>query len=444
MTITKFEPEVEEYLNLKKKDTAGTYASGFRKFLEFYHEKYGDKAGFSHLLDRIFDEFKKPPREQKRIAEVEANEFILWLKDHKNNKGQNFSNNAIRLYFAAMQDFLRYKNVALSAEFLNVPAPNGKKENEKHEWTKDQVREFVNAAPTYRDKAIACAIFQSGLGVAEICALDYGDVQAELESGKLPICLKLIRQKTDVKFKTFFGRDTVYYLKLYLATRGKLNPTEPLFAKERVRGGEARISDSAIQESFSVIAKDLPFIKQNGGYNGARPHSLRAAFETQLYNKIDPVLRNFWMGHEIGAQNRAYLQMPCEEMRSLYMGVEKFLSIEKTSQEEMNEKVKGTSIYSEKLDADVNALKAKVESLPDVKALKEKVEYLEEVLSSQRQMIRDLEPILDSFLMLSDSPKANEIRKQLDEQRRKNEEEEQKWRAELMKADNEKKEKQST
>jgi site-specific recombinase XerD len=144
----KLEPEVEEYLALKSKHTAEIYASAFRKFLTFYQSKYGKGKGFSHFLDRVYDEFKKPIREQKRIAEIEISQFIDYLKEKK------LSNNAIRLYLAAVQNFLKYKQIIVSASFVNVPAPVEKKINGKHEWKIEQIKQFVDAASNYRDKAI--------------------------------------------------------------------------------------------------------------------------------------------------------------------------------------------------------------------------------------------------------------------------------------------------
>ena len=46
----------------------------------------------------------------------------------------------------------------------------------------------------------------------------------------------------------------------------------------------------------------------------------------------------FMMGHEIGAEKRAYLNMPVEELRELYGNYEYLLKIEKTSREEAEEK----------------------------------------------------------------------------------------------------------
>jgi hypothetical protein len=147
-----FEPEVEEYLALKSKKTAQIYKSGLAKFLTYYQSKHGKGTGFSHFLDRIFEEFKKPIREQSRVAEIEIGQFIDYLKDQK------LSNNAIRLYFAAVQNFLKYKQVTVSMNFIDMPPPTEKKENGKHEWHIEQIKEFVDAASNYRDKAIILCI----------------------------------------------------------------------------------------------------------------------------------------------------------------------------------------------------------------------------------------------------------------------------------------------
>ena len=367
MTKARFESEVEQYLNLKEKNTAGAYASAFRKFLDFYKAKYGEDKGFGHWLDRIFGELKKPPREQDRLAENDVKGFVDYLQA----KGK--SNNSVRLYVAAVQNFLKYKQIVLSTSFFKIPAPNEMKENGKHEWHKIQIKQFIDAASSYRDKAIILCMFQSGLAVNEICILNYSDVQEELESGILPICLKLVRQKTDVSFKTFFGRDAVKYLKLYLETRGKLAPTDPLFVKERDRG-EARLTPIIIQQTFNEIAKKLDFIKQKGGYNPARPHSLRAAFESQLINKIDVILRNFWMGHAIGGVAKAYLSMPTEEMRQLYMTAEEYLKIERSSREELDAATKAKGAVTVEIEEKIRALEKKVVSMA---VLEQKVASME-------------------------------------------------------------------
>jgi len=386
-----FEPEIKEYLQLKSPSTAHAYSNGFVRFLEYYQSKYGEGKNIGDFLDRIFEERKKPRREQNRVAETEVSQFIDYLKD------KGLSNNSIRMYFAAMQNFLKWKEVTVSMSFINIPPPtekrvNGKKVNGKHEWSIEQIKQFVDAAPSYRDKAIITCIFQSGLAVNEICDLNYGDIQDEFESGILPICLDLVRQKTSVEFKTFFGCDAVKYLKLYLATRGELKPEDPLFVKERARGGEERITTVLIEQFFSEIADKVDFVtvKENH-YNPARPHSLRAAFNSRLVNKIDKDLREFWMGHQVGGVARAYLTMPTEDLRKLYTSAEEFLKIERSSREELDETQKAKSVISDVLQAEVKALQQKVTSLETLynKLFEMKPEELRLLLQEIDRLLHD-------------------------------------------------------
>jgi hypothetical protein len=58
--------------------------------------------------------------------------------------------------------------------------------------------------------------------------------------------------------------------------------------------------------------------------------------------KIDQTLREFWMGQAIGTVSKAYLNMPTDELRNLYMSAEEFLKVEKTSREELEERERKT------------------------------------------------------------------------------------------------------
>jgi len=139
-----------------------------------------------------------------------------------------------------------------------------------------------------------------------------------------------------VEFKSFLGRDAVKYLKLYLQTRQNLTDDSPLFTK---LGSEERVTVGAVQKRFREIAGETDFIGRKeleNGYNPARPHSLRAAFRSQLTGKMDGDLIEFFMGHTIGEQKRAYLNLPTDELRELYANYEKYLSIEKTSRDELS------------------------------------------------------------------------------------------------------------
>ena len=90
-----FEPEIEEFLKLNSESTQTVYKASFNEFLTFYRQQYGEKVGIGHFLDRIFENMKKPPREQKRLAESEIVGFINWLIN------KNKSPNTIRAYLCA-------------------------------------------------------------------------------------------------------------------------------------------------------------------------------------------------------------------------------------------------------------------------------------------------------------------------------------------------------
>jgi hypothetical protein len=119
-----------------------------------------------------------------------------------------------------------------------------------------------------------------------------------------------------------------------------------------------------IDQAFAAIANNVDFIKvKDNAYNPARPHSLRAAFNSRLVNKIDEKLREFWMGHAIGAVAKAYLTMPTDDMRKLYMTAEEFLKIEHSSRDELDETARAKSAIPTVLQAEIKALEQKVKSL---------------------------------------------------------------------------------
>lgn len=204
----------------------------------------------------------------------------------------------------------------------------------KHKWKLEEIKQLLGSAECLRDKAIILCLFQSGLAVGDLVSLRYGDVRRQLEDGTLPLLLHIYRQKTGVEFKTFMGRDAVHYLKMYLKTRDPLRDEEPLFTK---LGSEEKVTEGAVQDRFRKYAEKAELIDESEleGWNPVRSHSLRAAFESRLMGKMDRVLLDFFMGHEIGEERRAYLTKPEDELRELYAQFEHLLAVEKTSRKEL-------------------------------------------------------------------------------------------------------------
>jgi len=158
--------------------------------------------------------------------------------------------------------------------------------------------------PVYR--SIAASILQSGLSISYLLTLKYGDVKEEFEKGTTPICLSLARKKTLVPFITFLGNWSVKLLKDYLAYE-KLDDGMPIY----------NVSSRAVHAYFRQTAQK--FAGAFKGRNPYSPHSLRAAFRTFLSdNKVDPLYVEYWMGHKIPEQLRAYINKSRESWRQTY------------------------------------------------------------------------------------------------------------------------------
>jgi len=174
--------EVEEYLGMKKKTTAMVYRSGLKHFITLFKEKYGEDQTFSDFLDMLEENAGLPRNSKRKLAEAELVDFIDYLQK------KNLSNKTIRTYIAPVQDFLNYKDFTISVRWLgNLPPSTPQKRNQKHQWKLSEVKEFVDKAQTYRDKAIILTLFQSGISISDLCELTFGDVKQQIGEGNLPL-----------------------------------------------------------------------------------------------------------------------------------------------------------------------------------------------------------------------------------------------------------------
>lgn len=381
--------EVEEFLDTKKPNTRASYNSGLRMFLSYYKGKHGEAATLSTFLDRLDENARLSRRERKRLAESELNGFIDYLAS------ADKSSKTILVYFSAVQNFLKYHSFIVSARFLRLPPATPKKINVKHAWKLEELKEFVNTATNIRDKAIILCLFQSGLSISDLCNLNYGDVMEELDERRLPLHIHMYRQKTGEEFKTFFGRDAIKYLRLYLETRKTLTRTSPLFTMSG--SNTKRLTEGAIQARFRRIVKDLSFIKEYelAGFNPCRPHSLRSAFRSRLTGKMDQDLIEFMMGHSLGGQKKAYINLPIDELRELYSNYEYLLTFEKTSKDEhIEEKGESYRQFEKKItgfETTINVLSDKLHNQ------RSRIQRLEEAIMRMRTVLKDCGKFIKEF-----------------------------------------------
>ncbi len=320
---------VTRYLETRSPSTARAYEKCLKRFVVFYGRPFRD------FLQQVDEERRRnldrPIHEKVRPGEDVIRRFIKWHRE------AGYSNYSTLQSLAAIQNILKFYGVEMSFRFIDTPPARPMKENEKHEWTLDQVREFVKAADYVRDKAFILFAFQSGLSISDVLSLDYGDIKREYEAGVLPMAVEKYREKTNVRIRTFVGADAVRYLRLYLESRPDIKPEDPLFVQ---LGSDKRATPASIQARLRKIAKKLNFIYREdleNGYNPARPHSLRSAFRSALTGKMDGDLIEYFMAHRLPQQKSAYINLSLDALREIYASFEHLLSIEKTSRQVMEE-----------------------------------------------------------------------------------------------------------
>jgi integrase len=197
---------VEKYLESKKENTGRAYEKCLKRFVKFYERPFTDFL--TEIEDQQERNIGKPARERVRPGEDTLRGFVKWHKEI------GYSNYSTLQSLGAVQNILKYYGITVSYEFIETPPARPMKENAKHEWTLDQLRQFVEAAEHLRDKIYIMFAFQSGLSIGDIVSLNYDDIRREYESGKLPLAIQNYREKTGVPIKTFIGRDTITYLRL--------------------------------------------------------------------------------------------------------------------------------------------------------------------------------------------------------------------------------------
>lgn len=271
----------------------GLYRAGLSAFQTFYGKP------LKQFLDAVDEDLRKPRRERERVARNTLSRFVEWLGD------KGFAPKTVRAYAASVQSLARYYEIPISMRYVHMPASNPI--SLKFPWTIDKVAEFIALIEDPQLKSLAATLFQSGLSVSDALALTYGDIKLEYEPGVTPLCLDIVRKKTNVHFMTFIGEWAVSLLKKHLEGKANLKPENRLY----------QISHRTINHQFEKIGRS--FIGEYKGQNPCRPHSLRAAFRTILADhNVDRIYIEFWMGHKLPEQEATYVSKSREGWRETY------------------------------------------------------------------------------------------------------------------------------
>ena len=294
--MTEFNDQATEFIIAQKRtSTKQTYSAAFDLFRRFYQPQ----GTIRDFLVRIEIDHNQPSfLDQKRVAINTMNDFVAYMKKDTDLKAKS-----IRTYAGAVQSLVKYflpKDVKISTRYADLPSPNASRK--KAPWTLERVSQFAALMNQRIYKALVATFFQSGISISDVQAFTYRDIKEEHEAGTVPLCLDMIRIKTDSPYMTFIGRTGVTLLQEYLATRGSLELDAPLFP----------ISISAVERYFNRRAKKLP------GYDGSLqygPASLRTGFRTLMRRAGCPEeFVDFWTGRRA----EIYKIMPRSAWRAEY------------------------------------------------------------------------------------------------------------------------------
>lgn len=177
---------------------------------------------------------------------------------------------------------------------------------------------MVENAPSLQAKAWILCQAQSGISGGDLLNLPLDQVKPQLDQGKYPIYIELLRKKTKGKgptggwYETFFGRNAADALREWLPNKRKNNGR--IWDWTTLRHVERVVSESA----------------RKAGLDGrVTLHSLRKFFNT--YAKItglNEAIVEYMMGHSLGAVRTAYFIPPKHELEKLYLKAEPHLSIQ--------------------------------------------------------------------------------------------------------------------
>jgi len=272
----------------------------------------GTKKQYIFCLRKFLDWMGVDPDGLLRMDPKEINRRINTFIREIEDKGAHRKYSLTIL--AAVRSFLRANDVILTERL-----PKSWISKKRSTITRDQVRKFIDAAPL-RLRAFVCVMKDSGLAPVDILKLNYGDVRKDLEAGKAPVKISILRTKTKQPFETFLGPDAIQYLKLYLETRGRgtqkippeaLTDSSPLFVVDQRK--RTRVDYNSLQQTF---------VRERGKAGvDFEVYDLRKFFSTNMRAAgVSDVFVEYMMGHKLPGQIDAYLVHSPEEMSKIYMG----------------------------------------------------------------------------------------------------------------------------
>lgn len=294
-------------------------------------QKYVDFTGLTptELILEHHKDLQKEPIKRTEIGKIRIKNFFRYLKGEEINgkkvKKPKSHNSARQYAFSKVASF--YKRCGVGVEFLKGEVPREHKnvksqairENGERiglDEEKELLKKIRDALPYLRTKAIFHCKISSGLLDADIFNLKVKDFEDGLYPDLRVCYIEGNRQKSDIRFQSFFNSEAVDFLDLYISERKSKGETITkkswLFAD--LNGNGEQIYEDQFRKQLAKTTKML-------GIKNLTPKSLRRYFNhvgKKLLHADSEIIERM-MGHvgSISAKYQPYFDYP-DDLAKLY------------------------------------------------------------------------------------------------------------------------------
>ena len=260
------------------------------------------------IIRRVMEDFRQWFEAQggQRVSEI----TVLVIQAYLQEKGMTFAPNTLHIYYRNLRTFSFYFE-ELTEGYLKSPfhskalhapkVPNEKKPS----VTAEDVLSFVKHIDgdyQLRNKAFFLTAFDSGMRLAEVCALRVCDI--DMITGKIEVM-----EGKGKKYRiAFVSTVTLKAIRKYLITRSVRYEKEPLF-----------MSDSGTFLSEQGMQAIRYKIERKSGIKLGGFHALRRGFAKEfLKNGGDLFTLQNLLGHSEVETTRGYVQLEPDEIEEIY------------------------------------------------------------------------------------------------------------------------------
>ncbi len=302
--------------------TKRSYLLYFRAFCRWL------KKSPEELVVERKEDLKSDDLRVQHAAEHQVTRYVNYLK------GLNRAPDTVRGAYYSVRSF--YEGNYLALTFRSNQAP--KKGWPRGRATKEQVATLLSCATT-REKALVLLIKDSGLAVADVAELSYGDVQKEFEAKEQFVPIRFRRVKTAVPSMTFLGPESLAALRDYLELRRRgTQDMYPASAKHKGVPPETITASSPLfvqhdKTHARLKGKDLSRIVKRlaakAGVPDCTAHRIRKLFQTCLEDARVPFnWIQYFMAHKPLGVEGNYSLPSTEQLRKAYEEAYSYLQLE--------------------------------------------------------------------------------------------------------------------